>query len=65
ATGSEYALDWLGGSAVFPVLGREVVEGGERGRNVYTLAQMRMNGEGSLYVQISDVVDARVLRKMR
>ena len=50
---------------MFPVLGREVVEGGERGRNVYTLAQMRMNGEGSLYVQISDVVDARVLRKMR
>ena len=46
-------------------LGADTKAYGERGRNVHTLAEMRMNGEGSLYVQISDVVDERILRKMR
>lgn len=46
-------------------LGADTKAYDERGRNVHTLAEMRMNGEGSLYVQISDVVDERILRKMR
>ena len=46
-------------------LGADTKAYDERGRNVHTLAEMRMNGEGSLYVKISDIVDERVLRKMR
>lgn len=46
-------------------LGADTKAYDEDGKNVHTLAQMRMNGEGSLYMQISDVVDERILRKMR
>ena len=46
-------------------LGADTKAYDERGRNVHTLAKMRMNGEGSLYVKISDVVDERILRKIR
>lgn len=46
-------------------LGADTKAYDEQGKNVHTLAEMRMNGEGSLYKQISDVVDERVLRKMR
>ncbi len=37
----------------------------EQGRNAYTLAKIRMDGEGDDYVMISEAVNERILRKMR
>lgn len=46
-------------------LGADTKAYDEAGRNAYKLAEIRMRGEGSDYVRISDVVDDRILRKMR
>lgn len=46
-------------------LGADTKAYDERGRNAHTLAEIRMRGSGSAYVKISDVVNDRILRKMR